>query len=168
LADDAVDTDALQDDCVTDAKCGFTNVQATSGTFTAGLTAQTFTASSDRNLKQEIRQLNPDWCLRKVNEFEPCSYQFKGSEERRTGVIAQQIDGVAECDHLVKYDMRGMLSVNYTDMTAHLLGAVQALTQKCRWLESRLDNNTDMADVSRLPSSMVAQLEKNRDNMHIE
>jgi hypothetical protein len=58
-----------------------------------------------------------------------------------------------------------MLSVNYTDMTAHLLGAVQALTQKCRWLESRLDGNTDLADVARLPSSMLEQFEKNRDNI---
>ena len=42
------------------------------------------------NLKRDIKNLNPEWCLRKCNEIEPCSYMFNGSDEPRTGVIAQQ------------------------------------------------------------------------------
>jgi hypothetical protein len=125
MADASVNNDKLADGSINDAKFGtITNFTATST-----ITANTFTASSDLLLKDDVETM--DDCLETVCKMNPVSYTFKDDESKskRTGLIAQEVQEYA--DHLVKYsDEKEHLTVNYIDIIAYLVGAVKELSAK--------------------------------------
>ena len=125
LADASVNNDKLSDGSINDAKFG----TITNFTATATITANTFAASSDATLKDEVETM--DNCLDQVCKMNPVSYHFKDDESKskRTGLIAQEVQEYAE--HLVEYnDEKEHLTVNYIDVIAYLVGAVKELSTK--------------------------------------
>jgi hypothetical protein len=125
MANASINNDKLADGSVNDAKFGtITNFTATST-----ITANTFTASSDATLKDDVETM--DNCLDAVCKMNPVSYTFKDDESKckRNGLIAQEVQEYAE--HLVKYnDEKEHLTVNYIDIIAYLVGAVKELSAK--------------------------------------
>lgn len=125
LADASVNNDKLSDGSVNDAKFG----TITNFTATATITANTFAASSDAILKDDVETMEN--CLEQVCKMNPVSYTFKDDESnsKRTGLIAQEVQEYAE--HLVTYnDAKEHLTVNYIDVIAYLVGAVKELSAK--------------------------------------
>lgn len=90
------------------------------------VTANEFVAESDRRLKQNIVPLETSAALATVAAMGPCTYQFKKTpDDQRCGVIAQELAEIAP--ELVKHTDKGTLAVDYNDMNAYLIGAIQAL-----------------------------------------
>ena len=164
IAANAVDATALADSSVTTSKIGTLTSLAVSG----NCSATAFIASSDRNLKENIRKINPSWALASICQVDACSYNFKGCDEPRSGVIAQQVAAIPGLEHLAKYnDKVQHMQVNYTDMTAHLIGAIQALSKRCAWLEAKVDKKPE-ADLSHIPDSMLDMMRDSEMKMHVE
>jgi hypothetical protein len=95
---------------------------------TGMVVGNSFTARSDRRLKQNIETIQPSTALAAVRRMRACSYAFTADPaDQRCGVIAQELQAVAP--ELVKAseDEAKTLAVNYHDMTAYLIGAIQAL-----------------------------------------
>ena len=85
-----------------------------------------FIADSDRTLKQDITPMPASAALAAVAAMGPHTYAFKDKpSDPRCGVIAQELQLVAP--ELVKMTTKGTLAVDYNDMTAYLIGAIQAL-----------------------------------------
>lgn len=125
INDSAVNGDKLANGSVTDAKFGTINTFTATGT----ITANTFAASSDCTLKDNIEPMEN--CLDEVCKWNPVSYNFKDDENKmkRTGLIAQEVQEHAE--HLVKYnDDKEHLTVNYIDTIAYLIGAIKELKER--------------------------------------
>ena len=119
------------------AKTGYTASQdgtsviyGTSGAVAGGdFTGSAFIASSDRTLKQNIVPMETSAALETVAAMGPCTYQFKATpDDQRCGVIAQELAEIAP--ELVKLTSKGTLAVDYNDMNAYLIGAIQALKQQ--------------------------------------
>lgn len=98
---------------------------------TTSMSAPSFIATSDRRLKDNIVYTHPVDSLHQVMHMRPASYVFKSTpSELRQGLIAQDLAAVAP--HLVatfQHDKQASprLAVNYSDLSASLIGAVQAL-----------------------------------------
>lgn len=108
-------------------------VQIRQNGFTLGSGSQIqcgeFIADSDRTLKQNIEPMAPAEALEAVDKMGAYSYEFKAKpDDPRCGVIAQELEEVAP--RLVKRTAKGTLAVDYNDMSAYLIGAIQALKQK--------------------------------------
>ena len=89
-------------------------------------TGNEFIADSDRTLKKNITPLETSAALATVAAMGPCTYQFKAKpDDPRCGVIAQELAEIAP--ELVKLTSKGTLAVDYNDMNAYLIGAIQAL-----------------------------------------
>lgn len=132
------------------------------------VSAQSFVASSDRTLKQNIKAIPRDVALEAVGRMTPCTYQFKASPtENRCGVIAQELQEVLPA--LVKTTAAGTLAVDYNDMNAYLIGAIQAL--RAQMAKDSAAHHADMkksaaeaaalrAEIAKaLPSGALAELE---------
>ena len=103
---------------------------------TTSMTAPAFIATSDRRLKDKIVYTQPVDLLHQVMHMRPASYVFKSEPNAlRQGLIAQDLATIAP--HLVatvkavkdgdQDSDSARLAVNYSDLTASLIGAVQAL-----------------------------------------
>lgn len=113
---------------------------------------------SDERLKTGITELNPASCLSICNTLAPCAYLRTGTDEIRTGLVAQTVEAT-----LASYSMpilpvirSKMASVDpgtfeepgttpeqlktlaYDRLVPFLLGAVQRLTERVQHLESQL------------------------------
>ena len=102
---------------------------------TAGnMEAPEYIATSDRRLKQDIKYTQPVDALRQVMQMRAATYAFRDAPDvPRQGVIAQDLQAVAPA--LVKTVNKGCgekehLAVNYIDLVASLIGAVQGLQQQ--------------------------------------
>jgi hypothetical protein len=118
--------------------CAVTNSFAVGDSFgvssaTGDCSATSFISTSDGTLKQDIVSIPTDDALRVVMGMRAVKYAFIDKpDDPRAGVIAQEMREVAP--ELVKTitpaDSTGRdahLAVNYGDMTAYLIGALQDL-----------------------------------------
>ena len=123
-------TEKLQANCVTSAKIASQIALAELEASTQVKSAK-FIATSDRRLKTGVQYVQPMDALREVMQMRAATYEFKATPGvKRQGVIAQDLLPVAP--HLVSTVNKGCgdkehLAVNYIDMVASLIGAVQAL-----------------------------------------
>ena len=93
------------------------------------VTANDFTADSDRRLKTRIRDMTPAECLAAVSKLHPASYRFKDRPEQpRFGLIAQEVRTVLP--QVVRRAPDGQLSLAYIDLVPLLIGAVHDLQNK--------------------------------------
>ncbi|HLP79900.1 MAG TPA: tail fiber domain-containing protein [Acidobacteriota bacterium] len=88
-----------------------------------GATAYWYT--SDASLKKNVRQLNDESMLSKVLALKPVTFEWKDSADMNTqiGFIAQDVEKVLP--QVVNTDASGLKSVQYGNMVAPLVAAVQ-------------------------------------------
>lgn len=99
------------------------------------LTAQTFYESSDRNLKENIVDIQNDKkILGSCVQFR--QFNFKGSSDRKYGVIAQEVE-TAGLNELVSLDSNGNRAVDYISL---LCLKVATLEEKIKELRVELQN----------------------------
>ena len=103
-----------------------------------GVTALSFTSSSDRTLKDNIVAFDDAAALNKVLQMNAHSFVMKSEPDvPRCGVIAQEMAEVAP--ELVVETGNGTLAVNYSDLTAYLLSANKALHAQNEALFARVE-----------------------------
>ena len=139
----------LQGEFVLDTTTGTVYIQTTSGKhplasldasrndFTGEVTANSFQATSDERLKDEIKYLNPEESLVKVLNVKPASYLLQDDvySGKRLGVIAQEALKVAP--EIVKLNPNGMYSVDYFGLIALCVASIQKLEERVKDLESK-------------------------------
>lgn len=105
------------------------------------LTAQTITANSDRNLKQDITVLDNRWATTALNDIQPSSYAFKTDPNRlRYGVVAQDVQAVMP--ELVHENAEHSLSVDYMGLVPLLLASLKDAHSRISRLENVLAHST--------------------------
>ena len=88
--------------------------------------------SSDRRLKENIKEIAPDIAL----HLHPICFQFKGDEATCYGFIAQEVQNLIP--GAVSTDKRGYLMLNYHELIAPLYALVQHQQKQIETLEERL------------------------------
>ena len=89
---------------------------------------------SDENLKENIETIDQSDGIRIVRQLRPVSYSWKESGLDAMGVIAQEIEEVMPM--AVSTGEDGLKSVDYVQMIAPLLAAVQQLDERVSALEA--------------------------------
>ena len=109
------------------------NISCT-GTVTATVN---LTLSSDARLKNSVVSLSPSLSLGKVLNLRPVSYKLNGYDKQRIGLIAQEAAYIVpEVVHA--NDEGGYLSIEYQNLVALLISAIQEQQQQIDQLKSRL------------------------------
>lgn len=90
-------------------------------------------SSSDRRLKKDITDLDPDI----AKHIRPVSFRFKTEPKKRYGFIAQEVQEIMP-DAVVEDD-NGYLSLNYEQMIAPLYALVQEQQTRIDKLENRIE-----------------------------
>ena len=106
----------------------------------ATLLAEGFTSASDKNLKNNIIELENT--LEKVIQMRGVYHHWNDknqSEKRQIGVIAQEVQAVYP--ELVQQGDNGYLSVNYPKLTAVLLQSIKELNHKVNELNAIVNAN---------------------------
>jgi len=101
------------------------------------VTAQSFNATSDVNLKENIVPINNSNALNLVSLFKPYEFNFKSDEHKRKriGVIAQELEKISP--ELVIENDNGIKSVSYLDMIGLLIASVKELKERIEFLENK-------------------------------
>jgi hypothetical protein len=100
----------------------------TSGTVSAG----DFNATSDRNAKHSIAELEADRAMEALESIKPVSFVKKGTEKASVGFIAQDVE---EFYPDLVGESEGLKSLNYSQMTAILWKQNQELLKRIEKLE---------------------------------
>jgi hypothetical protein len=105
--------------------------------FAGTVSANSFQATSDERLKDEIVCLDPEESLERVLQLKPSSYLLHDDiySGKRLGVIAQEALKVAP--EIVKLNNNGMYSVDYYGLIALCVASTQKLEQRIKDLESK-------------------------------
>lgn len=96
--------------------------------------AQMYLYFSDRNLKEKIETIGADQGMGIVRDLRPVSYEWKESGRPALGVIAQEIEEVMPM--AVSTGEDGLKSVDYVQMIAPMLAAIQQLDERVARLEA--------------------------------
>ena len=104
---------------------------------TGTMTASTTTAS-DRRIKENIQEHDPQETHTNVMKLKGVDYNLIADENKskNTGFVAQEVEEVFP--QFVKEDSDGMKSVNYSQMTAVLLSALQHQNSLIETLTARV------------------------------
>lgn len=86
--------------------------------------------ASDARLKTDIEDADAERAIEFISKLKIHDYRYKDSEEKRIGVIAQELLSDEYGKRFVKEDKDGMLSVNYSELIFPLIMAVQKLMNK--------------------------------------
>jgi len=89
---------------------------------------------SDRNLKENIETVDADAGMELIRKIRPVSYDWKESGDHALGVIAQEVEEVLPM--AVKTNEAGIKAVDYVQMIAPLVAAVQSLDARVAALEA--------------------------------
>ena len=102
------------------------------------VTASSFYVSSDKNLKENIQGIEPD-VKKKAEYIDIKSYNFKGDDGVKYGVIAQEVEQLG-LNELIQVDAEGIKSVDYISM---LCLKIKALEDRVKELENKLSYGND-------------------------
>ena len=95
--------------------------------------------SSDRRLKENIKEVSADDMTKFINGLDIKSFNYIGNDEPCIGVIAQEVTEsdpeLAKC--FVRQDEEGYYSVKAADLVFPLIAAVQKLARKVEELKNR-------------------------------
>jgi hypothetical protein len=106
------------------------------GGYSDTITANTFNATSDLRLKENIHDLSNS--LEKICAIRGVEYNWKADEEKKlhSGVIAQEVkESIPEA---VNTDNEEQYSVNYNAIIGHLIEAVKTLKQEVDDLKGQM------------------------------
>jgi hypothetical protein len=101
----------------------------------------TWSVPSDIKLKTNVSTINPDESLDTINSMNPVTFNMISNGEFRQGFIAHEIEEVypKSVNSYLETDGNSYKTVSFnSDFYADLVGAVQALTRKVNYLESKL------------------------------
>ena len=99
------------------------NITSDGNVTASEIIGDTITQSSDKNLKQNIINLDSNESLKKILDINTYKYEFISNPQKtRYGVIAQELE--TKYPELVNKDINNKLSVNYTDMFVFLIGSI--------------------------------------------
>lgn len=106
--------------------------------------AGTYAYGSDRALKRDVEPLG-DGALARVRKLKPSRYELRANGRRTAGLVAQDVRAVipeAVLEHPGDPDddgdLAGTLGLDYSAITAHLIGAVDELAGRVDELGRRL------------------------------
>jgi hypothetical protein len=89
--------------------------------------ASQFVAVSDARKKCDIQRIDGAMALEHIRRLRPCSYvMLDAPGGRRAGLLAQDVVDVFP--HCVVRDANGVLGVNYIDILAYIISAIQELS----------------------------------------
>jgi len=102
---------------------------------TGDLSSGSLSNTSDRNLKDNIKQLIVEKSVELLNKLNVYSFNFKSDEQQKThyGTIAQEVEEIAP-ELVNKVDNH--LSVNYIELIPHLINYVKYLEKRVEQLEA--------------------------------
>ena len=114
------------------------NVGRSTGTNPYGLVvsarvaAGEFNATSDARVKEEVAAFRGDLCLDLVKRLAVRHYKYRPDGHYKVGVVAQEVERVfPNCvSQIVRDDVPDFRVVDYNQLTALLLGAVQELSRR--------------------------------------
>ena len=102
--------------------------------FGVGVFAPYFQISSDIRLKNNLKPIEDS--VDKLSKLTGYTYDFKDSDKRRAGLVAQDVEKVLP--EAVGENTEGYKTIEYSSVTALLVNAVNALTKRVAELESKL------------------------------
>lgn len=117
----------------------------------------TITASSDRNLKKEIKPLESS--LSKINELIGVSYKWKDPKKdtkTQLGLIAQDVEKVYP--ELSYKDAKGVRSLNYLGFIAPIIESIKELTAKVMSLFTKIDTLNDEVKILKEENAALKEL----------
>jgi len=91
---------------------------------------------SDRTLKKDIEGIDEADGMGLVRKLRPVSYRWKSNDNPALGVIAQEVEEVLPM--AVDTNAAGIKSVDYLQMIAPMLAAIQQLDDRVQTLEAQL------------------------------
>lgn len=94
------------------------------------------TENSDKSLKENIQTI--DNACDKVSKLRGVSYNKIGEEDKKIGVIAQEIEAVVP--EVVTEDINGIKSVSYTNLVGLLIQSNKELIERVSELENIINN----------------------------
>jgi len=126
---------------ITNAKTDINNTKVTTNTaqtisgaktFSAAVKGLSFTATSDKRLKDNIKEVSFD-----LSSLKTYSYSFKEDKEKMhyVGLIAQEVEPIIP--DAIRKDDKGYLSLDYNAIVAALVGEVNALKKRIEVLENK-------------------------------
>lgn len=113
---------------------GVSSTKLTFNPNTGELGATVFNSTSDERLKENIQPINTG--LNIIESLSGKTFSFKGSGEKSSGFIAQEIRKVIP--HVVSAQETGYLSVNYDAVIPYLVEAVKELSQENKKLKAEI------------------------------
>ena len=102
------------------------------GTFTGNVNAASFKATSDRNLKENIKELENS--LDTISQVKGYEFNFKNTGDLSKGVIAQEVEEVIPS--AVSTNDSGIKSVDYLQFIPYLIESVKELKSEIETLKS--------------------------------
>ena len=99
--------------------------------------------NSDRSLKSVLHPGYIENCVDKMNMLQPKMYINHGNGELESGLIAQEVEEIAELSHMVGFNDPHK-SVKYTQIISYLIGAVKEMDSRIKHLEGAA-SSTDTA-----------------------
>lgn len=107
-------------------------VPKTGGTYSGAITAPSFTASSDKRLKENIE---PYSCNKSILNLKVKKFDFINGEKNQIGCIAQDLQKI--CPELVVEGEDGYLSINESKIVYLLLDEVKKLKAEVEELKAK-------------------------------
>jgi cytoskeletal protein CcmA (bactofilin family)/competence protein ComGC len=101
-------------------------------------TVQQLRYGSDIRLKKDIKDIDG---LEIIKKLSPKSYLWKRNDELSYGLIAQEVE--THYPHLVGTDDNGLKSLDYVQLIAPLIQAVQSLEMELTELKSSINKNSE-------------------------
>jgi len=121
---------------ITSGPLSTANVNSSNFSFnpsTGTVTSTLFTATSDRNLKENILRIEN--AVDTVNQLSGVSFNWKENGNKSYGVIAQDVESVLP--DVVTTNSEGVKSVNYQALTAFLIESIKQLSSEIEELKKQ-------------------------------
>ena len=89
---------------------------------------------SDRTLKKDIETIDAETGMGIVRDLRPVSYAWRQNDQKALGVIAQEVEEIIPT--AVTTNEEGLKAVDYIQMIAPMLAAIQELDERVQVLEA--------------------------------
>ncbi|MBO7733912.1 MAG: tail fiber domain-containing protein [Methanobrevibacter sp.] len=91
--------------------------------------ASNYQTTSDRRLKEDIKELNSEKSKKLIMALKPCEFTYKTNGEKHHGFIAQEVEELIDDDWGIvseyEDEEESFKSISYTDIIADLVATVQ-------------------------------------------
>lgn len=88
------------------------------------ISAPSFDQTSDRRIKENIKELDVNKSVKFIKSLKPCEYILKETNSKHHGFIAQEVEEISDWD-IVSESEKGIKALAYSDIIADLVATVQ-------------------------------------------